>query len=392
MPGLNLEAWRLELATDPDREFVLNGVINGFDIVDKDVHIVSGEVANHPSASPGHGNYEAVKQQVLSEISDGNYVVCDNNPLLIIPLGAIPKPAGGVRLIHDCSRPVGNALNDHATLDCSQQFETLDDATSLICQGYYMAKVDLKSAYRSVAISKESQQYTGLTFELDGRVNYLYDTKLPFGSRLAPGIFHRLTQSVKRMMARRGFTAMVVYLDDFLICAPTMKECATALSTLVSLLRHLGFCINWDKVVDPTRRIIFLGVEIDTETMSKRLPVNTLLALRAELQVFAKRKRASKRQLESLAGKLSWAAKVVYGGRVFLRRILDAISPLRAANHKRVLTQAVQLDSQWWEHFMSSFNGCSLILDNVPIQLCILMHVRQLEVVTVRVTGYIVIG
>ena len=134
MPGLNLEAWRLELATDPDREFVLNGVINGFDIVDKDVHIVSGEVANHPSASPEHGNYEAVKQQVLSEISDGNYVVCDNKPLLISPLGAIPKPPGGVHLIHDCSRPVGNALNDHATLDCSQKFETLDDATSLICQ------------------------------------------------------------------------------------------------------------------------------------------------------------------------------------------------------------------------------------------------------------------
>ena len=40
--------------------------------------------------------------------------------LLISPLGAISKPAGvGVRLIHDCSRPVGNALNDHATLDCS---------------------------------------------------------------------------------------------------------------------------------------------------------------------------------------------------------------------------------------------------------------------------------
>ena len=148
----------------------------------------------------------------------------------------------------------------------------------------------------------------------------------------------RLTQSVKRMMARRGFTALVVYLDDFLICAPTMKECTTALSTLVSLLRHLGFCINWDKVVDPTRCITFLGIEINTETMSKRLPVDKLLALRSELQVFAKRKRACKRQLQSLAGKLSWAAKVVYGGRVFLRRIFDAISTLIAANHKRVLT------------------------------------------------------
>ena len=118
---------------------------------------------------------------------------------------------------------------------------------------------------------------------------------MPFGFRLAPGMFHRLTQSVKRMMARRGFTARVVYLDDFFICAPTMKECAAALPTLVSLLRHLGLCRNWDKVIEPTRRIIFLGVEIDTETMSKRLPVSKLLALRGDLQVFAKRKRASKR-------------------------------------------------------------------------------------------------
>ena len=206
MPGLNLDAWRFELATVPDRELLLTGVINGFDIVDNDVQIVPVEVANHPSASPGHGNYEAVKRQVLSEISVGNYIVCESKPVLI-----------------------------------------------------------------SI---------------------YLHDTKLPFGSRLAPGIFHRLTQSVKRMMARRGFTALVVYLDDFLISAPTMKECATALSTLVSLLRHLGFCINWDKVVDPTRRITFLGIEINTETMSKRLPVDNLLALRSEFQVFAKRKAA----------------------------------------------------------------------------------------------------
>ena len=98
------------------------------------------------------------------------------NILLVIinfdkPVGAIPKLAGCVRLIHDCNWPVCNALNGHATLDCSYKFETLDDDTSVIRQGYYMAKVDLKSAYHSGAISKESQQYTGLTFELDGRLD-----------------------------------------------------------------------------------------------------------------------------------------------------------------------------------------------------------------------------
>lgn len=100
--------------------------------------------------------------------------------------------------------------------------------------------------------------------------------------------------------------------------------------------------------------------------MCKRLPQDKLVGIRLELQAFAKRKRASKRQLQSLAGKLNWAAGVVYGGRVFLRRILNAIRPLIAARHKCVLTPAVRFDIQWWARFMNSFNGSSLILDNVP--------------------------
>ena len=73
--------------------------------------------------------------------------------------------------------------------------------------------------------------------------------------------------------------------------------------------------------------------------------------------------RASKTQLQSLAEKLSWAARVVHGGRVFIRRIIDAICPLRAASHKRVITADMRLDIQWWDEFMYSFNGSALILD-----------------------------
>ena len=168
------------------------------------------------------------------------------------------------------------------------------------------------------------------------------------------------------MMIRRGFTAVVVYLDDFFICAPTLNECIVAMNTLVALLRRLGFSINWDKVIDPTRCLTFLGIEIDTATMVKRLPSEKVLALKAELEVFAKRKRASKRQLQSLAGKLHWAAGVVYGGRVFVRRILDAICTLQSANHKCILTQDMRRDIQWWKEFMHSFNGMSLIINKGP--------------------------
>ena len=367
MPGLNLEACLIELQDDPDKDFLLAGITDGFDIVNSDALVVPVEVKNHPPASPGSTCYESVNKQVLLEISEGNYVICDSKPYLISPLAAIPKPAGGVRLIHDCSRPAGNSLNDFAVLDSSQTFQNIDDATSLVQQSYYMAKVDLKSAYRSVNISKSSQRFTGLQFSKGGRTIYMRDTKLPFGSRLAPGIFHRLTQAVKRMMARRGFTAITVNLDDVLICAPTVNECATALSTLIRLLRQLAFRINWNKVVDPVQCITLLRIEIDTTSMTKRMPQDKLLSLRQELQAVTRRRRASKKQMQSLAGKLSWAARVVlYGGRVFIRRIIDAICPLCAASHKRVITLDMRLDIQWWTEFVYSFNGSALILDDAP--------------------------
>ena len=137
-------------------------------------------------------------------------------------------------------------------------------------------------------------------------------------------------------------------------------------TTTLRRARRLGFSINWDKVIDPTRCLTFLGIEIDAATMVKRLPSGKLLALKVELEVFAKRKRASKRQLQSLAGKLHWAAGVVYGGRVFVRRILDAICTLRAANHKCVLTLEMRRDIQWWKEFMHFFNGMSLIINKGP--------------------------
>ena len=92
------------------------------------------------------------------------------------PFRCHPEIYSGIRLIHDCSRPSGNSLNDYATLEFSQRFQTIDDATSLLQPGYYMAKIDLKSAYRSVSISAESQQFTGLKFVLNNQVVYLCDT------------------------------------------------------------------------------------------------------------------------------------------------------------------------------------------------------------------------
>ena len=67
--------------------------------------------------------------------------------------------------------------------------------------------------------------------------------------------------------------------------------------------------------------------------MTLRLPEEKLLALKEELLDSLNRNRFTKRQLQSLAGRLSWAASVVKGGPVH-RRIINTIRMLRDIAHR----------------------------------------------------------
>lgn len=364
---LDIQIWEQELQFDFDKQFLLEGIRHGFDIITEFNVSKNVVTTNHPSAQFKGRLYDQAHAQILTEIENGNYVFADNMPLIISPLGVIEKPDGGVRLIHDCSRPEGSAVNDLVADMPKQRFQTLEDAAKLVTPKCFMAKIDLKSAYRSVRISDRSQQFTGLKWTFpDGTDHILYDRKLPFGAKLAPSIFHRLSQSVRRMMSRKGFT-IIAYLDDFFLCETTQQRCLDALNTLLTLLCRLGFLISWGKVIGPTQKIVFLGVEIDSTTMELRLPHSKLQELKHQLITFTHRMRASKKQLQSLAGKLNWAAAVVHGGRVFLRRIINRITQLKQDWHKTRITGELLADITWWQQFMSTFNGKSIILDNLPI-------------------------
>lgn len=364
---LKYKAWEDELKYDLDKNFLLCGIKNGFDIIDSDADPSQARCNNHPSAQPNSPLYAKATEQINIEIQNGNYIEIHEPPVIISPLGVIPKPDGGVRLIHDCSRPQGLSVNDYVSNKEKHKYSSVDSASKLVHKGYYMAKVDLKSAYRSVPISTKSQLVTGIRWEFPDKTRYFYDCKLPFGSSLAPGIFHRLSQAVVRMMSRRGFNCIVAYLDDFFICAPSRKECASIMGTLIRLLRKLGFMINWKKVIDPIQSITFLGIEISSIDMQLCLPGDKLEQIKEELAKFKSRKRASKKQLQSLIGKLNWASSVVYGGRVFLRRLINAMNSLKHSSHKLRISQHMSQDLHWWHSFMVHFNGKSLLLDKVPV-------------------------
>ena len=90
--------------------------------------------------------------------------------------------------------------------------------------------------------------------------------------------------------------------------------------------------------------LTFLGVEIDTTSSTPSLGKDKLQQLQQQLQHFGTRKRASKQQLQSLAGSLNWACQAIREGRFFLRRILDTLQPLQQQRHKARLSADFKQD------------------------------------------------
>ena len=66
-------------------------------------------------------------------------------------------------------------------------------------------------------------------------------------------------------------------------------------------------------------------------------------------------------------GKLNFAARVVFGGRRFLRRMIDTVNTLRRPHHHIHRTAEIKADLLWWAEFLSVFNGTRFFVDSEPM-------------------------
>jgi hypothetical protein len=225
----------------------MNGlpVLNGFSIinVNDEKTIVVAECENHKSCFSTNERRLATERVFLTEVNKNNYVVSAIKPTIVSALGAVSKTdSNDIRLIHDASRPLNRSLNYYASVE-KTHYTSIDKVCLILKPNGYLAKVDLSQAYRHVPLSPNNYCATGLKWKFTGclEFTYMYDTKLCFGAAKAPSIF-------QRVLKRRGFKGVCVYLDDFIIVADTYEECKYAFDCLVDLLVSLGFTINWNNV------------------------------------------------------------------------------------------------------------------------------------------------
>jgi hypothetical protein len=205
------------------------------------------------------------------EIDLDRYIVMDHKPHMVSSLGAILKSSGAVRIIHDLSRPEGglNCL----TTDTSVTYSTVDEAVKFIKPGSFLAKIDIKSAYRAVPIHPECYCFTGLQwhFQGDSETTYLYDCRLPFGASRSCRIFQALTNSIVRIIQSAKINC-IGYIDNCLIVSDSAEKCQLDLDYLLYVVQELGFDVCWNKVEGPSSVLCFLGVQINCIDRTLVLP------------------------------------------------------------------------------------------------------------------------
>ena len=367
---LRLSEWEKVLAPHPDQEFkrfICSGIRDGFRI---------GFDYRNARCKRGPGNMKSVQEheEVVEQYIGSE---CDARRLLgplekssypqihVSPFGVIPKSEPGKwRLILDLSSPCGSSVNDGISKEwCSLSYVSVDDIAARVVRhgkGALMAKFDLKSAYRQVPVHPDDRSLLGMEW----RDQLYVDTALPFGLRSAPAIFNAVAEALAFAVQQRGVRGLDHYLDDFSIVGnPKSPECGQNLELALATCADLGFPVATEKTEGPVTTITLLGIELDSEKLQLRLPQGKLEKLRELVEKWRRKKTCSKRELQSLAGHLNHACKVIKPGRRFLRGVFGLLSQFHRRDHWIRLNAAFRADMEWWHVFARSWNGLSLMRD-----------------------------
>lgn len=277
--------------------------------------------------------------------------------LICSPLGLVEKATKGKwRRIHHLSHPQGNSVNCHIAEDYGAlEYATVDEAIAevlIVGQGAKLVKRDLADAFRHIPVAESDWWLLFFMWE----DKYFFERFLPFGLRTSPYLFDLFAKGLNWMLINAQWRALH-YLDDFFTVIESDALADVYEKYFAELCATLGFKINEEKNIRGTL-VEFLGIEIDSVAMEARLPQNKLLKAKTWVKQTLQGTQISRNELRSLLGFLSFAAKVVVPGRIFLRRLFNAL-----AKHQRVyhLNAEMRADLVWWDRFLPQWNGVRML-------------------------------
>ena len=233
-------------------------------------------------------------------------------PFGVQPLHVIIKPDRKPRLVVDLSRN----LNDHLTYEYFR-YTTVSQAVEKATLNCWFSKLDLSNCFLSFPLHPSALPH--FIFRFDSKL-YQF-VRMPFGLSSAPRICTLLLSVPAFAMTQWGVDRCDRYLDDFLLTDDSEQSAQRSLHIAQHALGMFGLVVNPEKTVGPAQQLAFLGIQLDSVQQTMSLTSERMDEIRALLAGAASARRISVPHLQSLIGKLSFAATVLPGARPFLFRM-----------------------------------------------------------------------
>ena len=269
-----------------------------------------------------------IAQGMLNTQVDSGFIeITHDVPRVTHPLGMIKKTldTGKIkwRLVVDARASKINS--------CMRQHDfTLPTLESVVAQArlnWFMAKYDLQDGFLHIKVSDNLVDYLGIKFPDSsdvGRFRFLC-----FGLKCAPVIFQGAMCHLRAMLlARQLNAAVLVYIDDWLLMAPTREALEEAMAVFEHAMGDMKFKLHPDKREGPIQIMEYIGYVIDLVAAAVSISVARQSKLTTTVQDTIAQLEAdywSFDEIESTAGKLAHASKVLEGGAAALLPLYEIL-------------------------------------------------------------------
>ena len=207
-------------------------------------------------------------------------------------------------------------------------------------------KEDLSHCFRQYHVDPGDIPLLGYCW----RGYYYFDTVLMMGCRMAPAVAQRVSNMISWIHH---------YVDDFL-GAEVGDNASKSHAALIRVLDGIGLERSPAKAIPPTTEIEFIGNLFNSELNIIGVTPRRRTELLNELNRWRFKPTTTRRQLESIIGKLQFVSNVVKSGRLFISRLLGDLRNMKRGPEYELSFQARQ-DLRWWSLWLPQFWGTAIM-------------------------------
>ncbi|CAI7850748.1 unnamed protein product [Closterium sp. NIES-53] len=245
------------------------------------------------------------------------------------------------------------------------KYEGLSHVADLARVGVWMFSIDLKSGYQHIDIHPSCRKFLGFEFD---KCTYAFRS-LPFGLATAPFVFTQLIKQLARRWREQGIR-VIPYVDDILFLCQSKAHAQEICQRVILDLKEAGLVINAKKSqLSPSRRLRFLGVELETDTGRFSIGPDRRASLHSTIQNLLSTSNACRpvpvRHMAKITGMLaSMGVALGATARAFSHAMLQVINDAPSWKSSVVIPPSAAAELHFWLEEFDRFNGAPFHVRN----------------------------